>query len=115
PIPDSGTSERQLIYSLLGFGGAGSLAGVSTPALAGVAGVGAVVGRAMNSPLAARALGQGHPTNALARLVQPAPRALPTATPAVAGALELDIAGGRVATPEDIARDEEIVRRARRR
>lgn len=115
PIPNSGTPERQLIYRLLGLGGAGSLAGVSIPALAGVAGVGAAVGRAMNSPLAARALGQGQPMNALARLVQPAPRVLPATTPAVAGALELDIAGGRVATPEDIARDEEIVRRARRR
>ena len=118
PIPNSGTPERDLIYRLLGLGGGGALAGVSLPALAGTAAAGIGIGRAMNSPLAALALGQGRPMSGLARLVQPAPRLLPAATPAVAPAvngLELDIAGGRQATPEEIARDEEIVRRARRR
>lgn len=114
PIPNSGTPERQLVYRLLGLGGAGALGGVSIPALAGMAAGGAAVGRAMNSPLAALALGQGRPMAGLARLAQPAPRALPAAAPAVGG-LELDIAGGRVATPEEIARDAEVVRRARGR
>ena len=114
PIPNSGTPERQLIYRLLGLGGAGAMSGVSIPALAGLAAGGAAAGRVMNSPLAALAFGQGRPMAGLARMVQPAPRLLPAATPAVSG-LELDISGGRVATPDEIERDAEIVRRAKRR
>lgn len=111
PIPNSGTPERQLIYRLLGLGGAGTMAGVSAPSLAGLALGGAAAGRVMNSPLAALALGQGRPMAGLSRLVQPAPRLLPAAGPLVTG--ELDVVGGRQATPEDIERDAEIVRRAR--
>jgi len=113
PIPNSGTPERQLVYRLLGLGGAGSMAGVSVPALAGLAAGGAAAGRVMNSPLAALALGQGRPMAGLSRLAQPAPRLLPAAGPLVAG--EVDVVGGRRATPEDIERDSEIVRRARAR
>lgn len=110
PIPNSGTPERELILRLMGLGGAGALGGAPLSTLAMLAGGGMGVGRVMNSPLAASVLGQGRPISGLARLAQPAPRLLPAAAPAVGG---INITGGTVATPEEIARDEEIVRRFR--
>lgn len=110
-IANSGTPERELIYRLLGLGGAGTLGGIGLPALGQTALLGMGAGRAMNSPLVAMMLGQGKPINALARAAKPAPRLLPAA--ANASGLSLDISGGRKATPAEIAADEEIVRRSK--
>jgi hypothetical protein len=107
-LPDSGTAQRSLYTSALAGGSA--LGGLLPLFLKGAAG-GAVAGRALNSNTASKLLQQGRPTSALAQLAQQTlPRALPTAAPNLAG---LTIAGGRVATPEEIAADEEIVRRFR--
>jgi len=90
PIPDSGTAARDLVYkglSLGGGAGAASALGVLAPA-AKLAATGVTAARFLNSPAAAKLLGQGWPTSALARLLQGAPKALPLLTPAVAGAQE---------------------------
>lgn len=83
PIPDSGTAGRLLSYVSL-LGGAAAPQTVAIPALAG-----ATVGRALNSPMAARVLpyaGQNMLLG-LSRLTQPAPELLPLLTPNVAGAV----------------------------
>jgi hypothetical protein len=110
-LGDSGTAQRQFYTSLLAGGGAASMGAL--PLLAkGIAG-GAVAGRALNSNIASKLLAQGKPAAGLARLAQGAPQALPVIGPRMGlpALLGLDIAGGRVATPEEIAADEEIVRR----
>ncbi len=84
PIPDSGTAGRLLSMGLLGGGGApfGGIGG-TLGALAG----GATVGRALNSPAAARYLMQGaNPT--IQGLARPALKPLPYLIPASASASE---------------------------
>lgn len=54
PIPDSGTAARNVVYGLMGAGGALHPAGI--PSLAGTAAMGATVGRALNSQAAAKLL-----------------------------------------------------------
>lgn len=77
-IPNSGSPERQFIQNFLGaLAGAGGYATGTVPTVVGTLAAGSALGRLMNSPAAARALGQGAPMNALARLAQPAPKALP--------------------------------------
>ena len=101
-IPNSGTAERTMMLNLLGLGGAGYVAGSdSMPAWARLAGTGILAGRAMNSPLAARALGQGRPISALARLAQSAPRVAPV--PALRG-LSASQPVGPTLTEEEAAR-----------
>lgn len=112
PIPDSGTPSRDLVYRALGLGGgsagAASAVGMLGPLLkfgaAGMAG-----GRFLNSRLAEKMLGHGRPSSGLARLMQPAPKLLPAAS----SQFGITVGGGRVATPEEMERDAEIVRRFR--
>jgi hypothetical protein len=112
-LGDSGSAQRQF-YTNLMTGGGGAIGAASLgvlPLLAkGIAG-GAVAGRALNSNMASKLLQQGKPTAGLARLVSGAPRALPVAGPRLGQMLELEMAGGRVATPEEVAADDELVRR----
>lgn len=116
-LGDSGTAQRQFYTNLL-TGGTGlstaAAAGALPLFLQGAAG-GALLGRALNSNTASRLLQQGNPTSLLAGGAQRAlPRGLPLAAPQVNSLLGgLDISGGRVATPEELAADEEIVRRFR--
>jgi hypothetical protein len=114
PIPDSGTAGR-LLTSGIGAGAAGVGGMAALGPLAQMVVLGATAGRIGNSQLAARymAQGGGKPLHGLARLVQPAPRALPAA--AAPAGMEVPITGGRVATPEEIAADEELVRQWRAR
>lgn len=106
-LPDSGTSQRQFWTAMLSGTGAAQLGLLPAFAKAGVGGI--LAGRALNSNVASKLLQQGRPTSGLAALAQQTlPRALPSAAPRLS---ELAIAGGRVATPEEIAADEEIVRR----
>lgn len=77
PIPNSGTAQRQLVTSVLG----GTALGI-VPA-AKLAGLGAVLGRALNSNTASKVLEQGKPMAGLARLAKPTPRLLPAVGPAV--------------------------------
>jgi hypothetical protein len=65
PIPDSGTAARNVVYGLMGAGGALHPAGI--PSLAGTAAIGATVGRALNSQAAAKLL-PGATSRALNRL-----------------------------------------------
>lgn len=80
-IGDSGTAQRQMYQNLLtgGAGLAAAGAGLGKLVLGGAA-----VGKALNSNAASKLLQQGKPTAGLARLLQPAPRLLPLAAPAVA-------------------------------
>lgn len=95
-IPNSGTPERQMLLNLLGLGGGTYVAQEeSLPMWARLAGGGLLAGRAINSPLAARMLGEGKPLRGLARLASPAPRLLPAASPAVT-LPEFDLVGGTV-------------------
>lgn len=116
-LGDSGTAQRQFYTNLL-TGGTGlstaAAAGALPLFLQGAAG-GALLGRALNSNTASRLLQQGNPTSLLAGGAQRTlPRGLPLAAPQVNSLLGgLDISGGRVATPEELAADEEIVRRFR--
>jgi len=120
PIPDSGTPIRDLVYRGVGLGGGGAGAASAlgagsllVPAAKAVA-AGSTLARLLNSQTAGRVLGQGRPTQGLARLLQATPRVSPLAAPQVASApLVLDIVGGRRATAEEMARDAEIARRAR--
>lgn len=109
--PNSGTADRLLVNGLVG----GSLfgaqqAGVIDPQTAMLAGGGLLANRGLLKLLNSRALtaGEGKAINGLSRLMQSAPRALPAAA---AGPVGIPIVGGRPATPEEIARDEELVRR----
>lgn len=112
-VGDSGTAQRQFWTNLMTGSGAASTGAAlgMLPAVAQTMAAGAIAGRALNSPIAAKLLGQGAPSRGLAALVRPAPKVLPGARPLLPA--NLTIAGGTVATPEDIARDEEIVRRFR--
>lgn len=114
-IGDSGTAQRDFWMRMLGgAGAAGTAAGLGVlPLLAKATAGGAIAGRMLNSKAAARLLEQGKPTKGLAKLLQGAPKYLPPAAMAATGGIE--IGGGRLATPEDIARDEEIVRQFRAR
>jgi len=118
PIPNSGTPERQLIYSMLGLGGGAAAASSDNPWVK-AAGVGLLAGRAMNSPLAARAVLAAQPAraaaiNAFARLAHAAQYALPGVAHATAQpAMEIDVAGGRVGPAVSEAELEELRRRGR--
>ena len=113
--PNSGTADRALVNSLIGGGILGAQqTGVIDPSTAMWMG-GALLGNRMAlKALNSRALtaGGSAPVNGLARLLQTAPKALPAT---FSSPVPLTMAGGRMATPEDIARDEEIVRRFRER
>ena len=113
PIPDSGTAGRLLTYGLLG-GAGGSAAMSGNDNLQNIGSLlllGATAGRAANSKALANYLARGSkPIGGLARLLQPAPRLAPVLGPR---GMDMVIAGGRVATPEEMATDEEIVRRFR--
>lgn len=77
-IPDSGTAGRLLATG--GLGTAGLTGGAGALPLLKLLLAGATVGRVANSPVAARYLTQGNkPISGLARLLQPAPQALPAA------------------------------------
>jgi hypothetical protein len=110
--PNSGTADRLLVN--LGIAGGlygGSQAGVIDPATATKLGALLLANRVASGALRARGpvMGDSRALSGLARLLRPAPYLLPAA----AGAAEINVTGGRQATPEDIARDEEIVRRFR--
>lgn len=108
PIPDSGTAARMLTYGALGTGGAADMQDGQLSDVGKLLLLGMTAGRAVNSKAAAKYLAKGNkPIEGLARLLKPLPRALP------ATGASITIGGGRVATPEEIAADEEIVRRFR--
>ena len=108
PIPDSGTAARMLVYGALGTGGAADMQDGQLSDVGKLLLLGMTAGRAVNSKAAAKYLTKGSkPIQGLARLMKPAPRVLPTL------GRDLTISGGRVATPEEMAQDEEIVRRFR--
>ena len=82
-IPDSGTSQREMVNRLFGLGGGAGAAtalGVLPMALKATA-VGAGVGRVLNSPAAARIIpGMTSKTlKSAARVTKPAPQLLPAA------------------------------------
>jgi len=77
PIPDSGTAGRLLSLGALGTG---SVTG-ALPGIAGLLGAGATVGRALNSPTAARLLANRTPGSGLAALARIAPVGGIVATP----------------------------------
>lgn len=110
PIPNSGTAQRELIYSMLGLGGGGFLASQDNP-WAKAAGVGLLAGRALNSPALAQVLQASRPAtqaaiNGAARIAAPAPYALPAVVnAATAPALSLEIVGG---TPGNAPTVEEL-------
>jgi hypothetical protein len=87
PIPDSGTPARELVYRGLGMGGgtagAASALGLLMPA-AKLAATGVTAARFLNSRTAAKLLGEGRPTGALARLLKGSPYALPLLAPEAA-------------------------------
>ena len=109
PIPDSGTAGRVLVYGALGAGGANDMRDGQLSEIGKLLLLGMTAGRAVNSKTVANYLARGNkPIEGLARVLQrTAPRALPGA------GMPLTVAGGRVATPEEIAADEELVRRFR--
>lgn len=112
--PNSGTADRLLVNAAVGGGLLGAQqGGYISPETAATIGGGLLLNRLGLNALNSRALASGdsRALTGLARLLQPAPRLLPAA----GNALTLNIAGGTPATPEDIARDEEIVRQFRGR
>lgn len=112
--PNSGTADRLLVNGAIGGGLFGAQqAGLIDPQTALIAGGGLLANRGLLKLLNSRALtaGEGKAINGLSRLAKTAPKALPAA----AGAQGIPITGGRQATPEEIARDAEIVRRFRDR
>lgn len=114
--PNSGTADRLLVNAAVGGGLYGAQqSGFIEPQTAAYIGGGLLLnrlaGRALNSR--ALAMGESAPLTGLARLLGPAPRALPAASNA--SGLSLLVQGGRVATPEDIERDRRIVEEHRRR
>jgi len=114
--PNSGTADRLLVNAAVGGGLYGAQdQGWISPSTAMLVGGGLLANRAGLSALNSRALsaGDSRTLTGLARLMQTAPRALPAAANAMGAPMPINISGGRVATPEDIARDEEIVRRFR--
>jgi hypothetical protein len=86
-IGDSGTGPRNLWAGLLTGGAA--VSGLGKLVAGGV-----LAGRALNSQTASKLLQQGRPTQGLARLVRPAPKLLPAATPMVAPALDIGMVTG---------------------
>jgi hypothetical protein len=113
--PNSGTADRLLVNGAIGGGLLGAQQmGVIDPQTALMLGGGLLANRGLLKALNSRALtaGEGPAVNGLARLLQTAPKALPAT---LGGPVALTITGGRLATPEDLARDEEIVRRFRER
>lgn len=114
--PNSGTADRLLVNAAVGSGLYGAQeGGLISPETALKIGGGLLANRVASKALNSRALAMGgsKPLTGLARAVSPAPRLLPAAAGAMGG--PIPIAGGRVATPEEIAADEEIVRRFRER
>lgn len=111
--PNSGTADRLLVNGAIvgGLGGAQHF-GLIDPQTALIAGGALAANRGILSLLGSRALtsGEGATINGLARLMQASPRALPAAA---AGPVAIPVEGGRQATAEEIARDEEILRRFR--
>lgn len=108
PIPDSGTAARMLVYGALGTGGAADMQDGQLSDVGKLLLLGMTAGRAVNSKAAAKYLAKGNrPLEGLARVLSVTPRALPGV------GVPLTIAGGRVATPAEIAADEELVRRFR--
>lgn len=90
-LGDPGSAQRifyqQLLSGGVGTAGAVGAGGLSAlPVLGQGMAVGALAGRFLNSNTAAKALQQGRPTSALARLVRPAPKVLPVAYSPVAAA-----------------------------
>lgn len=113
--PNSGTADRLLVNAGIAGGlYGGSQAGVIDPATATKLGALLLLNRGASGLLRARGpvMGDSRTLTGLARLLKPAPFLLPAAG---AAAMEVPVSGGRVATPEEIARDEEIVRRFRNR
>lgn len=115
--PNSGTADRALVNAAVGGGLYGAQQqGWISPETAMYTG-GALLGNRVGlSALNSRALsmGEGRTLTGLARLLSQSPKALPSGIAGLVGApLPLDVVGGTRATPEDIARDAEIVRRFR--
>lgn len=81
-IPDSGTSQREMIFRLLGLGGAGAWAG-ALPLVAKGTAVGALAGRVLNSQAAAKAapVATLAAKKGAAAALRPAPVALPAMLP----------------------------------
>lgn len=110
--PNSGSADRLLVNAgVLGGLYGGSQAGMIDPGTATKLGALLLGNRLASGALRARGpvMGDSRTLTGLARLLKPAPYMLPAAAPAMG----LSITGGRVATPEEIARDEELVRRFR--
>lgn len=108
--PNSGTADRLLVNGAIGTGLFGAQqAGIIDPQTAMLAGGGLLANRGLLKLLNSRALtaGEGKAINGLSKLGKTAPKLLP------ASAQGIPIVGGRPATPEEIARDEELVRRFR--
>lgn len=123
PIPNSGTAQRELIYSALGLGGGGYLATNENPWLQALGG-GLLAGRAMNSPYLAKALLAAGPANqailnGTARLAAPAPSLMPAlanalrapAAPMDDAPLVIDVAGGTVGPAPTVEQLEALRRR----
>lgn len=113
--PDSGTADRALVNLAVGGGlYDAQRRGWIEPQTAMMIGGGLLANRMLGNALNSRALAMGDsvPLNGLARLLAPAPRALPAV--ANASSLPVLIQGGRVATPEDIERDRQIVEQFRK-
>lgn len=113
--PNSGTADRLLVNTAVTGGLYGAQhQGLIDPSTAAMIGGGLLLNRMGLSALNSRALaaGDSRALNGLSRLLGPAPRALPAA--ANASGLPILIQGGRLATPEDIDRDRQIVERHRR-
>lgn len=116
PIPNSGTAQRELFYNLLGLGGGVAASSDSLPTWARAAGGGLAAGRALNSPLLARALLGARPANqaaldGLARVSQAAPYVLPPAANLATAPLSIDVVGGRVGAAPTVEELEALRRR----
>lgn len=91
PIPDSGTSGREMVNRMMGFGGA-TAAGTAAyagllPQLAAMVGTGATAGRLLNSPMAGRIIpGAG---GKVANVAAQGAQALPVGLPAMMRAWKL--------------------------
>ncbi|MFX1725012.1 hypothetical protein [Stenotrophomonas sp. AS1] len=115
PIANSGTAQRELVYSMLGLGGGGFLASRDNPWLQ-AAGAGLLAGRALNSPVLARTIQAARPVNqaaltGLARVSQAAPYVLPPAANLATAPLSIDVVGGRVGAAPTVEELEALRRR----
>lgn len=88
-VPDSGSAQR-ILYQQLFTGGVAAPAAAAAD-ITGLAGLGLLAGRTLNSNLASRALAAGRPTSALAGLAKPLPRVLPVAAAFPGSAPAMDI------------------------